>query len=187
MSTNLSRVGHVGKRLHQTAVGIFALGVASTVELLFTIEWSLPNCSEPGDGASAAIFGMPIPYERWAGSSLEYDFIPYVYLLNVILLFGATLPLARALVVLAARRWPRPVLRGVGLFGTVLCLGVLGMRALGLGVVWHPVRSIVSLPGESWRELRPIRATMDRHYQCVPSALSPLWFGSETQPRPAQQ
>lgn len=169
----------LGKLTFQHAVGVFTCGLALTVELLCTIEWSFPNCSDPWNGPSPAIFGAPIPYERWGGSSLEYVFMPHVYLLNVALLMVVVFPFARGFSKVLARRWPQLTYRGLIASGLLLCIGVLGVQVLALGTFWHPVTSIADLPGDSWRELRPIRVTMGRHYHCAPSAISTFWFGSK--------
>jgi len=103
------------KLVQRGAVGAFTCGLVLTGELLFTIEWSFPKCSAPWDGPSPAVFGAPIPYERWGGSSSEYVFIPRVYLLNVALLMVVVFPFVRGSCKLMAMRWPQLTYRGLAI------------------------------------------------------------------------
>jgi hypothetical protein len=160
------------------AVGAFSLGLASLLELVVTIEWSFPICSNSWDGAAPAVFGAPLPYQRWAGASLEYSFVPQVYVLNVLLIAGLVLLIVHRLAAGVARRWPRQTKLTLGMAGLVLCVGLLGLGISVIGELLHPTASIAILPGESVRDLRPIRVAIGRHYSCRPSWLSGFWFHS---------
>jgi hypothetical protein len=158
------------------AVGAFSCGLALLLECTVTIEWSFPNCSSSWDGAAPAVFGAPLPYQRWAGASLEYTFVPHLYALNVLLIFGLTLFVVHGSTARLAKRWPRRTSLALFIPGMVLCIGLLGLEISALGGLWHPVASIETLPGESLRDLRPLRVTTGRHYDCRPSWLSAFWF-----------
>jgi hypothetical protein len=159
-----------------SAVGAFSSGLALLLESLVTIEWSFPVCSNPGDGATPAVFGAPLPYQKWAGASLEYSFVPQVYALNILLIGGLVLFVVHRFSAHLAKRWPRQTIGAIGGSGLVLCIGLLGLEISALGKLWHPTASLVTLPGESLGDLRPIRVTLGRHYDCRPSSLSAFWF-----------
>jgi hypothetical protein len=77
---------------------LLAFGVVICLESLYTIEWSYPYCLSPVDGPASAVFSVPFPYVRWTGvSSLEYEFMPLVYVLNIPALSALVWPLTRLL------------------------------------------------------------------------------------------
>src|SRR5215213_2704272 len=70
------------------------LGLVGWLEAIFTIEWSFPYCSSQEDGPASAVYGMPLPYIRWAGvSSMEYELMPLILILNLVILFAVAFPL----------------------------------------------------------------------------------------------
>ena len=154
---------------------LLAFGVVMCLESLCTIEWSFPYCSSQEDGPAAAVFGMPFPYIQWSGvSSLEYDFIPLVYVLNVLALLALAWPLTRLLLRFFVER--RNGIRIVlGTIGLAVALVVLAGIAFLIGVgVWQPTASIRLYRQDTYFDLRPLRFTInDLHYECTPSH---AWF-----------
>jgi hypothetical protein len=118
---------------------------------------------------------MPFPYIQWAGvSSLEYDFMPLVYALNILVLFALAWPLTRLLFWSFVER--RSGIRiALGTIGLALTLVVLAGVASLIGVgAWQPTASIRLYGQDTSFDLRPLRFTMnDLHYECTPSH---AWF-----------
>lgn len=141
-----------------------------------SVEWSFPGCSDAWNGAAPAIFGVPLPYERWAGSSLEYDFVPYLYAIDVLAIALVLLLVTRRVLAAVPRDFAPRIRRALGAIGIALGAASLAGKALSIATFWHPVASLPLLPGESLREIRPLRLTLTRNYSCRPSSLSKLWF-----------
>lgn len=157
------------------ASALFAAGVVMAVERFLTVEWTFPYCNDPQDGPASAVFGAPIPYERFSGFSLEYDFVPHFYVLNIIVLAGIALPVIHGTAAYLARGFSGGVYRLLAQCGLLLGAAVCARHALVLFLgLWHPVASIEHLPYDSYRELRPVRISLGRHYDC---SRSTFWFG----------
>lgn len=63
------------------------LFIAILIEALVKIEWSYPYCLSQSDGPAYPAYGFPLPYYIQNGvSSMEYDLMPHVYVLNIILI-----------------------------------------------------------------------------------------------------
>src|SRR4051794_18181766 len=72
---------------------LLTLGLVGWLEAIFTIEWSFPYCSSQEDGPASAVFGMPLPYIRWTGvSSMEYEFMPSILIVNIVILSAVAFP-----------------------------------------------------------------------------------------------
>lgn len=145
------------------------------LQSFYTVEWSFPYCSSQADEPASAVFGMPLPYIQWSGvSSLEYEFMPLVYLLNVLLLLALALPIASLLL----RRLPVRLSRirtGLGLAGLTVALVVTAVVAHLVSIgAWRPTWSLAHPGYYKYADFRPIRLTTnDLHYDCTPS---PSWF-----------
>jgi hypothetical protein len=169
-------LGSPDTRPRAWTAGVLAFGLAMTIDRVATLEWSFPYCNDPQDGPAAAVFGVPIPYQRWNGfSSLEYHFAPHLYVLNILLvalaLFPALRHAMRRVAPLQSRLGDR-VLRSAGV---LLCLGNFAVTYVALaGGLWRPVLNIGHSPGRAYSEYRPVRLTSTRHYDCTPSR---FWFG----------
>jgi hypothetical protein len=161
-------------RARWVAVVLFTLGATLAMERVFTVEWSFPYCNDQSDGPGWAIFGAPIPYERFAGNSLEYNFVPLFYIVNVLVAFAIALPLVRWTAEHYSRRWPRAIYGTISVSGILLCIvmSVHHVFLVGDGL-WRPVASVVFPPYDSYRVLRPVGVSLGRHCSCVPST---FWF-----------
>jgi hypothetical protein len=170
-----SALNVAAKFLDRWSSFLLAFGVVMCVESLCTIEWSFPYCSSQEDGPAAAVFGMPFPYIWWSGvSSLEYDFMPLVYALNVLALLAVAWPLTRRLLRSFGER--RSGIRAaLGTIGLALALVVLAGIAFLIGVgAWRPTAFIGLYGQDTYFDLRPLRFTInDLHYECTPSH---AWF-----------
>jgi hypothetical protein len=165
---------------------LLTLGLVGWLEAIFTIEWSFPYCSSQSDGPASAVFGMPLPYIRWSGaSSLEYELMPLILILNILLLFVILFPLISwaAKIIAAPNQVRRRALLSVA--GLILLLGIGAWTAflVQLGVYKIPVSTIAS-DYETYSEFRPIRFAFKKlHYQCTPSN---FWFKDGWQPKPVK-
>ena len=150
---------------------LMAFGVVLCLEWLVTIEWSFPYCSSQEDGPAAAVFGMPFPYIRWGGvSSLEYDFMPLVYVFNALVPLAIFWPLMR--VVLWSFGERRSGIRTtLGAIGLALALVVLADMTFLISIgAWRPTAYIGLYGQDTFFDLRPLRFTLnDLHYECTPS------------------
>lgn len=176
----MSRPAEVSGRVRWIVVIGFAIGFAVVMERLISIEWSFPYCNDPQDGPASAVFGAPLPYERWSvATSLAYDFLPRVYLVNIVICFAVSLPLVRYLAERMATRSPQVVYGTLGVTGFVLCGLVVVHHWFVLATgLWCPVASINFPPYDAYEELRPVGISLGRHYDCTPSS---FWFPSQWQ------
>jgi hypothetical protein len=161
--------------LDRSSSFFLALGVVMVLESLCSIEWTFPYCTSQEDGPASAVFGMPFPYVRWGGvSSLEYDFIPLLYVLNNLALLALAWPLARRLLRSFDARW-RSLRIALGSIGLALALVVLaGIAELTGYGLWQPTTSLNPYGPDGYFDLRPLRFTwLDLHYECTPSE---TWF-----------
>lgn len=94
MSSKMSRQGLRRRNfITRHPALLLTLGFVGWLEAIFTIEWSFPYCSSQEDGPESAVFGMPLPYIRWTGvSSLEYELMPLIWVLNIVILSAIAFP-----------------------------------------------------------------------------------------------
>jgi hypothetical protein len=157
---------------------LLALGCALAIEAFLPLSWSRPYCMSQSDGPDFAAVGIPLPYQTYSGvSSMEFFFMPHVYIFNLAVLTALLLPVAR----LIAQR-PCVSLQ----FQSIAALGGAAAIVVGLGVVavfvttgtWRPVGSIGSDFGK-YREYRPVGLAYSG-VDCLPSN---SWFPNDWQPR----
>lgn len=162
---------------------LLTLGLVGWVEAIFTIEWSFPYCSSQEDGPASAVFGMPFPYIRWAGvSSMEYELMPSILIVNIVILFAIAFPFVSWAVKKVAsseqgRR--RSMLSLAGVF-LLLSIGARTALLVQFGIYKIPVSTIAS-SYETYSEFRPVRFTFKNlHYDCTPSN---YWFKDGWRPK----
>src|SRR3712207_4426394 len=104
--------------VNRYALILLTIGLVLWVEGLVTIEWSYPYCLSQADGPAYAAQGMPLPYWMWNGvASLEHDFMPHVYVLNVTALCLLVFPALRRVLnrVMSYRlKWLRSIIGAAG-------------------------------------------------------------------------
>jgi hypothetical protein len=163
--------------VNRYALILLTIGLALWVEGLVTIEWSYPYCLSQADGPAYAAQGMPLPYWMWNGAaSLEHDFMPHVYILNVIVLCLLMWPAIRWVlnrVVSYRLKWLRSIIGAVG------CLLLLSHVALTVLLVstgyYRPVRSLGLGGYYRYTDFRPVRFGLIESNApgCTPSH---FWF-----------
>lgn len=145
--------------------------VAALAEALLNLEWSFPYCNDQSDGPASAVFGAPFPYTRASGAtSLEFETVPYLYVLNLAFWCLLAWPLVRRLVARASGR-PAQIATVGG--GVLLCAVVVIWNLVGCRAVWSPAQ-LMDEPWEAYRQLRPVGFAIGRHTECTPST---WWFG----------
>ena len=136
---------------------VAALILAAWLDLLATIEWSYPYCTQPSDGPAYPAAGFPFPYAVASqASSLEFLFMPHVLALNLLLISAAAYPLVRFLsrTVVAGSAVRRLWLVALAFLG----VGIFVIRGLSL-TLGHPVLSIGDGSYLAYSDLRPVGIT----------------------------
>jgi len=160
---------------------LLTLGLVAWFQEIFTVEWTSGYCSNPVDGPTSAVYGMPLPYIRWSMvSSLEYLWMPAVFVFNIVLLFAIAFPFVSRLL-----RWfeSRTSLERVGVMRWVVS-GLSSILILNF-VIWTgfqiyigtykvPVANIAMENYETYSQLRPVGFGLwTFRYNCAPSD---FWF-----------
>lgn len=162
---------------------LLTLGLIGWVEAIFTIEWSFPYCSSQEDGPASAVFGMPLPYIRWTGvSSLEYIFMPSIFIVNLLILFVIASPFIFWAVKKVAAPEQRRRRRMLSFAGLILFLSISFWTILLERVgVYRPVSTIGDEAYGRYSQFRPVRISFnDLHYDCTPSN---YWFKDGWRPQ----
>lgn len=156
---------------------LLTVGLVLWLEGLVTIEWSYPYCLSQTDGPAYAAYGMPLPYWMWNGVvSLEHDFMPHAYILNVIVLCLLTFPAIRWILhrVISPRlKWLRIV---IGVVGCLLLLSHVALMGFLISTGYYRPERSLGLGGYySYAEFRPIRFGFIKSNaaDCTPSR---FWF-----------
>ncbi len=161
------------KNIGRYAAILLTVGLTMWLEFTFTMEWSSPYCASQEDGPGYAAFGMPLPYMQFGGaSSLEFEFMPHIYLFNLIVLCAIVFPvirwaLDRSSLTSSTRRW-------FAVAGLVLLVARASLLTLAISIgMLNPSVSIGTLH-EPYIDFRPVGFCLhDGHYDCKPS---PYWF-----------
>jgi hypothetical protein len=156
---------------------LLTIGLVLWAEGLVTIQWSYPYCLSQSDGPAYAAQGMPLPYWMWNGVvSLEHDFMPHAYILNLIVLCLLMFPaIRRVLNSVISSRLKR--LRSI--IGAVGCLLLLSHVALTILLVstgyYRPVTSLGLEGYYRYTDFRPVRFGLieSNAPACKPSR---FWF-----------
>jgi hypothetical protein len=156
---------------------LLTTGLILWLESLVTIEWSYPYCLSQSDGPAYAAHGMPLPYWMWNGVvSLEHDFMPHAYTLNVIVLCLLTFPAIRWVLnrVISPRlEWLRSV---IGAVGCLLLLSHVALTVLLVSTGYYRPATSLGLEGHyRYTDFRPVRFGFIRSNaaDCTPSR---FWF-----------
>jgi hypothetical protein len=92
----LATEGDVGDQGRRLCVLVWTAALVLGANSVFPLEWSHPYCNNPTDGPAWAAYGLPLPYRQFSGvSSLTFNIMPDVLLLNVALLAALAYPFAR--------------------------------------------------------------------------------------------
>jgi hypothetical protein len=151
----------------------WTIGAVLAVGVFYSVEWSHPYCNHQSDGPGYAAYGFPLPYMAFSGvSSLEYDVMPHILLLDYTLQATLAYPLLRWVVhrLSSVSTWIAAILSVTGM---LFLLAAASFQWTFLSFDW-PVSSIAQ-SGSYW-DYRPVGFTNEvgRH-QCSPSE---FWFGA---------
>ena len=156
---------------------LLTVGLVLWIENMVTVEWTYPYCLDRSDGPAYAAYGMPLAYVMWNGVvSLEHDFVPHVYILNIAVLCLISIPAMRWIlnrVISLDSKLLRSVLGGVGCL--LIASHVTLTALLVSGGFLRPARSLSHEGYYQHSELRPVRIGLYRSSaaDCEPS---PFWF-----------
>jgi hypothetical protein len=163
--------------VNRYAIILLTIGLVLWVEGLVTIEWSYPYCLSQADGPAYAAQGMPLPYWMWIGVvSLEHEFVPLVYILNVCVLCLLMFPAIRWVLhrVISHRlKWLRSI---IGAAGCLLLLSHVALTVLLVSTGYYrPVTSLELEGYYHYTDFRPVRFGLKGSNApvCTPSH---FWF-----------
>ena len=180
-----SASGGIRRAISHTVMNLFhrfapvwlTAGLIVWIEDVFTIEWTYPYCLDRSDGPAYAAHGMPLPYWMWNGvSSLEHDFVPHVYILNIILLGLLLFPVIRWIfdrLVSRDSKWLRTAIAAAGVL--LLATHVVLMLILVSVGFYRPATSLGLGDYYRYTDFRPVRFGFRRSNapDCMPST---FWF-----------
>ena len=156
---------------------LLTAGLVVWLEGLITVEWTYPYCLDRSDGPAYAAQGMPLPYWMWNGvSSLEHDFMPHIYVLNIVLLSLLFFPIVRWIWIRIFRDRSTWIQAVFGAMGALLLFADLALTLLMVSSGYFRPTTSLSLDGYySYNEFRPVRIGLYRSNapDCTPSH---FWF-----------
>lgn len=156
---------------------LLTIGLVLWLESLVTVEWTYPYCLSQSDGPAYAAQGMPLPYWMWNGvASLEHDFLPHIYILNVILLSLLLFPVVRWVLnrgIFTRLKWLRHVIAGVG-FLLLISHVALTILMVSSGY-YRPEKTLGLEDYYRYADFRPVRISVIKSNapDCTPSR---FWF-----------
>jgi hypothetical protein len=164
-------------RLNRYASLLLTAAIAVGLESIITVEWTYPYCLGPTDGSAYAAQGWPLPYWMWNGvASLEHDFLPHVYLLNVLLISLLLFPAIRWVWNRAFSGLPGWMRSSIAIAAALLLLSQLGLTILMVNIgALRPSTNFLLANDNRYSDLRPVRVGLHRSNApvCTPSS---FWF-----------
>jgi hypothetical protein len=162
------------RRWARLCVSVWTAALVLGANSVFPLEWSHPYCNNPTDGPAWAAYGLPLPYRQFSGvSSLTFNIMPHVLLLNILLLAALAYPIAR----MVDRRLARAgrVTSAVTAIPGILLL-LLSLATLWLDVAFgFHIANTFSAGYDRYWSYRPIGISLGGHRtDCTPSE---FWFG----------
>jgi len=152
---------------------LWSFAIAVVIGWFISVEWSYPYCQQQFDGPGYAAYGAPLPFVQYGGwSSLHYNFMPHIYVLDVIVLTLLTYPLTRML----GDRFVKSTTahRVNAVVSCAVAVIALGIQVPFASTFFHPVATLGSSQTSYW-SYRPVSITTDvLRYHCSPSS---YWFG----------
>ena len=155
-SHSAASAGKLFAATHVAAPCLWAAAAALSGELVLgsAIKWWHPYCEGQPDGPGSMAFGFPLPYAEPTGvSSMEFFYMPHVWLLNLALLAVVTYPLFAFVLRRIASR-STFLLRAASSAGLVVLLLTGVFHLMMFSDIGHAVGSISSRYGESYWSYR---------------------------------
>jgi hypothetical protein len=155
---------------------LITLGLVPILEQFVTIEWSRPYCMNRTEGPLYATTGLPLPYAMPTGaSSMQFDVMPQVYVLNMVILCLLAYPLHRVFVNRVGASTESVLRLWVGGVGLTLCVVIVAVVIFLLGTKQvFPVLTFGDSPYSRYIEFRPVAIRIGAgNDECT---RSPYWF-----------
>jgi hypothetical protein len=130
--------------------------------------WWHPYCDRMDDGPGYFAYGLPFPFRAFSGvSSLEYNFLPFVYLLDLVLMIALFLP-KTLLVARKVRALSRIGTYSLATVGMLLVVTLVWINAQALSNHWVIPSQTLDSTGDKYFSYRPWVAmrVLGRHHAC---------------------
>ena len=152
---------------------VWAAGLAWAVSLSFILvafvpfAWWHPYCDRMDDGPGYFGYGLPFPFRAFSGvSSLEYNFLPSVYLLDLVLMMALFLP-KTILVARKVRAMSRFGAYSLATVGTLLVVVLVWINAWAISNHWVIPSQALDSTGDKYFSYRPwIVMRVSGHHAC---------------------
>lgn len=144
---------------------VWAVAIALIIDAKWPLYWWHPYCNSQSDGPGYYAWGLPFPYAEPGGaSSMEFGWMPHVYLLDLIVIAAV----AYAVLALAFRALPRPISESrVGLvIGAIVLVLLAGVQTLMFSWDGWPVWSIANWTDSYWSYRPALIALSDGNKPC---------------------
>jgi len=139
----------------------WAAGLAWAVWLSFIfvefvpLAWWHPYCDRMDDGPGYFGYGLPFPFRAFSGvSSLEYNFLPFVYLLDLVLMMVLFLP-KTILMARKVREMSRIGAYWLATVGALLVVILAWINALAISSNWVIPSQTLDSVGDKYFSYRP--------------------------------
>jgi hypothetical protein len=130
--------------------------------------WWHPYCDRMDDGPGYFAYGLPFPFRAFSGvSSLEYNFLPFVYVLDLVLMTAlflrAAIPVARKV-----RAMSRFAAYSLATVGTLLFVVLVWINAQAISNHWVIPSQTLDSTGDKYFSYRPwiVMRVLGRHHTC---------------------
>jgi hypothetical protein len=139
----------------------WAAGLAWAVSLSFIFvefipfAWWHPYCDRMDDGPGYFGYGLPFPFRAFSGvSSLEYNFLPFVYLLDLVLITALLLP-RTVVVARKVEAMSRIGAYSLATVGTLLVVVLVWINAWAISDHWVIPSQALDSTGDKYSSYRP--------------------------------
>jgi hypothetical protein len=152
----------------------WATGLVWAVSLSFIfvefvpLAWWHPYCDKMDDGPGYFAYGLPFPFRAFSGvSSLEYNVLPFVYLLDLVLMTALFLPKI-ILVARKVRTMSRIGAYSLATVGTLLVAVLVWINAWAISNHWVVPSQTLDSTGDKYFSYRPwiVMRVLGRHHAC---------------------
>jgi hypothetical protein len=161
----------VAESRQSSSKSAWAAGFAWAVSLSFILvafvpfAWWHPYCDRMDDGPGYFGYGLPFPFRAFSGvSSLEYNFLPFVYLLDLVLMTALFLP-RTIFVARKVEAMSRIGAYSLATVGTLLVVILVWINALAISSHWVIPSQTLDSVGDKYFSYRPwiVMRALGRH------------------------